>query len=348
MTDRALYFGILKKAFGALCHHSDPQVARSAGRFCNLYDLLDIKTRTGETPTIDRQNSGFPIHPEVVRIASDLRKGTLGTVRPSAEIVNEMLDEMIVGKRMPSAQLVEDMALTLYSGRIDQLGKGDSGADAVVGTSAVETFKRVFPREIAHDTREVRYEWDYWPATSSQPSASFARMELETEDAVSVEEWAKVETLRVAHGFTGAGDTLLSLAQALDKFQKARLKELVRITYTGIETPLFHSTSDDFHQRLAAVDDESSAWILRFHVEKLRSRGTLRKPGGVLRSEVLSEDFHVNVHRDETRVRQCSSFDRHALMSSSAYKAISDKKAFLSETTVHVVSDDGTVLNENI
>lgn len=348
MTDRALYFGILKKAFGALSRHSDTQVARSSERFCNLYDLLDIKTRAGETPTIDRQNSGFPVHPEIVRVASDLRKGTLGTVRPAADIVNEMLDEMIVGKRMPSAQQVEDMALTLYAGRIDQLGRGDSGADAVVGTSAVETFKRVSPREIVHDTHEVRYEWDYWPAISSQPSVSLARMELETEDAVSLEETARLETLRVAHGFTGAGNTLLMLAQALDKFQKARLKELVKITFTGIETPLFYSTSDDFHQRLAAVEDESNAWILRFEIERLRSRGTQRKPGGVLRSDILSEDFHVNVHRDETRTRQCSTFDRHALMSASAYKAISDKKAFLTETTVHVLSDDGSVMNENI
>jgi hypothetical protein len=348
MTDRALYFGILKQAFGALSRHSDPQVARSAERFCNLYDLLDIKTRTGETPTIDRENSGFPIHPEIVRIASDLRKGTLGSVRPAAAIVDEMLDEMIVGKRMPTAQQLEDMALTLYAGRIAQLGKGESGADSVVGTSAAETFKRVWPRVIAHDTTELRYEWDFWPAITSQPCTTLACMELETEDAVSVEEWAKVETLRAAHGFTGAGNTLLSLARAIDKFQKARLKELVKITFTGIETPLFHCTTDDFHTRLAAIDDESNAWILRFEVEKLRSRGTLRKSGGAFRADQLSEDFHVNVHRVETKTRQCSTFDRHALMSASAYKAISDKKEFLFETTVHVLSDDGSVLNENI
>ena len=348
MTDRALYFGILRKALGALSRHSDAQVARSAARFANLTDLLDLSTRAGETPTIDRENSGFPIHPEIVRIAGDLRKGPLGKVRSSADIVDEMLDEMIVGKRMPSDQQIEDMALSQYAGRIDQLGKGDSGADAVVGTSVVDTFKRVTPREINHETREVRYEWDFWPAMNSRPTVTTARMELETEDAVSVEEWAKMETMRAAHGFTGVGNTLLMLAQAIDKFQKARLKELVKVTFTGIETPAFHSTSEDFHARLAAIDDEATAWILRFEVEKLRSKGTLRKSAGLLRGEVVSEDFHVNVHREDTKTRGCSAFDRHAIMSASAYKAISDKKAFLSETTVHVLSDDGAVLNENI
>lgn len=348
MTDRALYFGILKKAFGALSRHSDLQVARSAVRFGNLYDLLDLSTRAGETPTIDRQNSGFPIHPEILRIAGDLRKGTLGNARPTVDIVNEMLDEMIVGKRMPSDQQIEDMALALYVNRIDQLGRGDSGADAVVGTSAAETFKRVEPREIAHNTRTIVYEWDYWPALDSKPSVTLARIDLDTEDALSVEEWARIETMRSAHGYTGAGNTLLMLAQAIDKFSKARLKELVKITFTGIETPLFHSTSDDFHARLAAIDDESNAWILRFEVERLRSKGTLRKSVGLLGRESVSEDFHVNIHRDDTRTRGCSAFDRHALMSSSAYKAISDKKSFLAETTVHVLSDDGSVLNENI
>lgn len=348
MTDRALYFGILRKAFGGLAGHSDPQVARSAERFANLYDLLDFKTRAGETPTIDQQNSGFPVLPEIVRIAGDLRKGTVGKVRPSSEIVTEMLDEMIVGKRMPSAQQVEDMALTLYAGRIDQLGRGDSGADAVVGTSAVDTFKRVSPREIAHDTKEVVYEWDYWPAISSQPCVSLARFELETEDAVSIEETARLEALRNAHGFTGAGHTLLNFALAMDKFQKARLKEIVRVNFTGLETPFFYNSSTEFQERLLGVDDEKQAWILNFEVERLKSRGTLRKQGGVLRSDVLSEDFHVNVHRAETQSRQCSTFDKHALMSVSAYKAVADMNQFLTETTVHVLSDDGAVLSENI
>lgn len=348
MTDRALYFGILKKALGALSRHSDTQVARSAARFENLTDLLDLSTRAGGAPTIDRENSGFPIHPEIVRIAGDLRKGPIGKIRPTREIVSEMLDEMIVGKRMPSDQQIEDMALSQYACRIDQLGKGDSGADAVIGTSVVETFKRVSPREIAHDTPEVVYEWDFWPAMNSQPSVISARMGLETEDAVSVEEWAKMETMRAAHGFTGAGNTLLMLAQAIDKFQKARLRELVKVTFTGIETPSFHSTTEDFHDRLSAIDDESTAWILRFEVERLRSKGTVRKSAGLLRGETAYEDFHVNIHREETRTRGCSAFDRHALMSASAYKAISDKSAFLSETTVHVLSDDGQVLNENI
>lgn len=348
MTDRALYFGILMKAFGALSRHSDKQVARSAERFVNLCDLLDIKTRIGETPTIDRQNSGFPIHPEIVRIASDLRKGLIGTARPSSEIVEEMLDEMIVGKRMPSDQQLEDMALSLYSDRIAQLGRGDSGADDVIGPSVAETFKRLSPREIAHDTKEVTYEWDFWPAIDSKPSVTSARLVLETEDAVSVEQWLRIETTRAAHGFTGAGNTLLQLGQAIDKFQKARLKELVKVTFTGIETPLFHSSSDDLHERLAAIDDETNAWILQFEIERLRSRGTLRKGRGIFGSETASEDFHVNAHREETKTRCCSAFDRHALMSASAYKAISDKKAFLAETTIHVVSDDGSVLNENI
>nr|WP_250807923.1 hypothetical protein [Neorhizobium tomejilense] len=348
MADRALYFGILKKAFGALSRHSDPQVARSAVRFGNLYDLLDLSTRAGGTPTVDRENSGFPIHPEIVRIAGDLRKGTIGRVRPAAVIRDEMLDEMIVGKRMPTDQQIEDMAYALYNERIDQLGRGDSGADAVVGTSAVETFKLVSPREIAHDTGEVRYEWDYWPAMDSKPVVTLARVEFQTEDTVSVENWARVETLRAAQGFTGAGNTLLMLAQAIDKCQPTRLKELVKITFTGIETPLFHSSSEDFHRRLAAIDDEADAWILTFEIERLRSKGTQRKAAGLFRPDILTEEFHVNTHREETSKRKCSAFDRHALMSASAYKAISDKKAFLSETTVHVLADDGSVLNENI
>ena len=348
MPDRALYFGILRKAFGGLARHSDAQVARSASRFANLYELLDVKTRTGDSPTVDRQNSGFPIHPEVVRVAGDLRKGAIGKVRPTGEVIDEMLDEMIVGKRMPSAQQLEDMAVTLYAELLDRFGHGESGADAVVGTSAAETFKRLSPREIARDTREVVFEWDYWPALDSRPCITTARIELETEDAVSVEEWARIELMRAAHGFTGSGHTLLQLGQAVDRFQKARLKELVRITFTGIETPLFHSTSPEFHARLAAVDDEAEAWILRFEVERLRSRGTVRKGGGLFSGEQAHEDFHVNVHRDETRTRSCSAFDRHAVMSASAYKAVSDMRDFLIGTTVHVLADGGSVLNENI
>jgi hypothetical protein len=348
MPDRALYFGILKKAFGALSGHSDPQVARSAARFVNLYDLLDLSTRAGGTPTVDRQNSGFPIHPEIVRIAGDLRKGTIGQARLPSEIRDEMLDEMIIGKRMPTDQQIEDMALALYNARIDQLGRGDSGADSVVGTSPVETFKLVSPREIEFDTKEVRYEWDYWPAMDSKPVITMARIDFQSEDTRSVENWARVETLRAAQGFTGAGNNLLMLAQAIDKCQPTRLKELVKITFTGIQTPLFHSSSEDFHSRLAAIDDESNAFILTFEVERLRSKGTHRKSGGVFRQDILSEDFHVNIHRHETASRKCSAFDRHALMSASAYTAISDKKDFLSETTVHVLSDDGSVMNENI
>jgi hypothetical protein len=259
-----------------------------------------------------------------------------------------MLDEMLVGKRMPNDQQVEDMAVSIYADRIGFLGKGDSGADAVVGASVAETFKRISPREIGHDTREIAYEWDYWPAMDSRPSVTLARMELDTEDAVGVEEWARVETMRAAHGFTGSGNTLLMLGQAIDKFQKARLKELVKITFTGIDTPMFHSPSEDFHSRLAGLDDEENAWILRFEIARLRSKGTQRKSGGLLRPDVLSEDFHVNVHRQQTRERGCSAFDSHALMSASAYTSIADKSTFLSQTIVHVVSDDGSVLNENI
>lgn len=348
MADRTLYFNTLKKAFGALALHSDVQIARAAVRFGNLADLLDIKTRAGGDPTVDQQNSGFPLLPEVVRVAGDLRKGTAVRSRPTREIVDEMLDEMIVGKRLPGAQLVEDMALALYVERIASLGKGDSGADEVVGANVTDTFKRISPREIDHSTTDVVYEWDYWPATNSQPSVTTARLVLESEDPASAEGWAKVELIRAAHGFTGAGHTLLQLAQAVDKFQKARLKQLVRITFTNIETPLFHATDDDFHQRLSGIEDEETAWILRFRVVKLNSKGTVRRAGGFLSGEVASEDFYVNVHREDTKRRSCSTYDEHVLMTASAYKAISDKTDFLRDTTVHVVSDDGLTLNENI
>jgi hypothetical protein len=228
------------------------------------------------------------------------------------------------------------------------LGRGQSGADNVVGAAPVDTFKRVSPQEITQDVTRLVYEWDYWPALNSKPFVTSVHFETSSEDIVELDNWLRGEALRLAQSHTGAGMSVLSLGQALDRLQKVRTKSIERITFSALETPVFHVSGDEFFERLAGVEDENDAWILHFEIESLRSKGTLRKGGGVLRSDVLSEEFDVDLEREETKSRGCTRFDSHALMSASTYKAIADKENFLAKTTIHVLSDDGAILNENI
>lgn len=347
MTSNRSHIETLGKAFLGLSKHSDGLIGRAAVRFHNLVQLMDSKSKTGIDPTMDAQNSGFPILPEVMRVSSDLRKGTLDTARRTDEVLKEMLNEMLVSKRLPNGQQIEDMALAKYAEKLSVLGRGESGADEVLGPTTVETFKRVSPREVESDTREVVYEWDYWPASDSRPAVTTARIEIESADPIATENWIKVEVMRAAHEYSGAGATLFELAAEIDKNQKMRLKELTKVTFTGIETPGFHTTSEELHALLSSVEDETKSWILTFEVEKLKSRGTQIKRRFIMPA-VKYEDFYVNPHQKETIARRCSSFDRHAVMPSKSYGVVSGMKDFVKETMIHVVSDDGRTLNENL
>jgi hypothetical protein len=154
--------------------------------------------------------------------------------------------------------------------------------------------------------------------------------------------------MRAAHGYTGAGHTLLHMAREIDRFQKARCKEIKRFTFTHIETAAFHATGTPLASALAGVEDEENGWVLRFEVERLVSKGTRSKGGGLFSGQTHVEDFYINTQRDETAERSCSAFDRHALLTASAYKALAHRPEFFRDTRVHVVSDDGRTLNENI
>lgn len=347
MITRSNYFNVLKLAFGKMSEHSDECVSYTGTRFANLFHLLDAKTRAGDLPIIDTEVSGLPILPDVVRIENDINRTSGKDLSIVREIKNQMINEMLVGKRMPTPQQLKDICEASYKNEIQDLKDKFGSNDFIVFSNALSV---MFAENVHNDDDMNRkhYFWDYWPASVNQPFVT----KLITDFSGSKISEYQSEYFNIvadkAQKFAGNGSTLYEFAREIDCFKHARTKEISRVIIRKLEMPGFLTSSEEVDVKLSNIEDPNYAWALHFDVKRLKSRGTIVTPAALLSPSSIKEDFFVNTTREETLEHQCSEFDRHVIMPPHTYRALEQLPEYKENIVIHIAPDDRTSLVENI
>lgn len=239
--------------------------------------------------TFDREESGFPIHAELLQMASDAAqagKHLKGLPTPD-EIKRQMVSE-IVGKLAVPTQLQYAMSQRLY---YEELVRGElfwpqMDPDAIwLGN----------PEDARESRRRYLVHWAVYDSTVNIPTIYLMEVEDTGRDALPKDQrrWPEVQAHLMAQAV--AGLKLVTIATGFDKdFSDLHPKRLKRF-HLG---PMYSSAFTRQTGPLARVLDEAKAppgedWALAWTVEELESERVEKEKSGWFGSverEVFSLD----------------------------------------------------------
>ena len=281
MVTRSLYFNGLGRAIAGMSQHSDRLISQTGSRLDNLFHLLDIKTRAGDMPAIDFERSGLPVLPDVIRIENDIQTPPKGDPQLIKNIKNQMIDEMVGSKRMPTQQQICDVASAVYANEINHLKKEANENSFIVGTNSILVQDVHYTDEEGSIQKQL-YSWDYWPAAKNYPSVTEMMIEYLDEDFAQAQDMYAKEASKIINKLSGTQHSILALAREIDRIRHGRTSELSRIQLRKFESIAMFASNEDTKNAFFNIENEKDAWALHFDVERLRSRGTIVKPSSIL------------------------------------------------------------------
>jgi hypothetical protein len=348
LSAREFYFRTLGRMTDVLSGHSDTIVSESFERLGHLFRLMDLRTAAGDEPTIDLQRSGLPILREVISVCNDLdaAPGSDADAREAADIKAEMLDDMLVRRRVPSERLRKEMARALYRKTVDEERPSPGARPTVFQADANRSFVYADTRD-ARGNPGARATWDFWDGPSSRAIMIFADFRLEDPSALASEMPA---VRSVASRFSATGFTPLSLASEIDDATLGlRLVKLSKITVGPFLSEAFSAVDDPIMDAMKAAEDIEDAWAIRWTVDHILAGGTKWVSGGLFKPQRPQQNFLVTLTDPDCAMRSVTSVERHVAMPHGMFQRLAGRRhecESLKTAAIHVLSG-GDRLIEN-
>lgn len=341
MSTREFYFRTLGRMTSALSAYSDPLVADGFKRLNNLFRLMDLRTASGDAPTIDLVRSGLPILREVISVCNDLEDAPKAAPGVSSqELRDAMLDEMLVRRRLPDERMVGGMARALYREEVARMQPAQGARTQVFQADASRSFKF----DLVESDGTWVAVWDFWDGTGSRAivvEATFqARVAIREEiDAVN----------NVAGKFSGVGFSPLSLATEIDEVTRnLRLVKLRKVIVGPFLSEIFSKVDDPVMDAMKASDDIEDAWAVRWTVDTVVSAGTKMVGGGLFKAARPRQNFVVTLTDPDCAMRSVTSVERHAAMPHGMFQRLASQRhecSSLKDSAIHVLSGDHLLEN---
>ena len=311
----------------------------------NKYHMAGRTEGAGQGPrsgklTFDREDSGFPVHAELMQMASDAAQAGrhLKTLPNEAQLKRQMVEE-IVGKLQVPNRLQYAMSQRLY---YEELVRGElfwpqNDPDVVwLGNDA--TGGEVRRRYLVH--------WAVYDSTVNIPTVYLMDLEDTGRTALPKDEWRWPQAQAHLMAQAMAGLKLVTIAGGFDKdFDDLHPKRLKRF-HLG---PMYSSAFTRQTGPLKAVLEEAHApagedWALAWTMEELVSeRGESEKSGwfGSVEREIFALDpFDGAADTGRTRM------ERAIILPQRPFQVLAEKNpAGFREVRKFVVSPKGRVLS---
>lgn len=334
MSLHSLYFQTFERILTGLTTISDPMVVHMATHLLPLFKLLEQKAYTDHFPALDRERSGLPILPEIIKIHQEIANAT-PPKRSVDTIRANLLDEMLIKRRLPNDKLLQNIEQSLYATMLMEKGTLFQGEPNDLDPMTDGSF--------------LRLSWDFWDGATATPI--FCRAWLHEQIRAPIDE----ELIRsLGRRFSGSGYTPLAMAIEFDDaIEDLRLKHLRKLTFGPFLSPIFSSAGSLFSPLLQDMADDRANWMLFWQIDEVISSGTENKREGFFRSKRPRERFLTDTS-DATLIKRGASTTRqHLLMPPPIYQKIADCSpdnaitTALHHTRKHVLATDDKLI-ENI
>ena len=307
----------------------------------NKYHMVGRTEGTGPGKlTFDRQDSGFPVHAELMQMASDAAQAGrhLKSLPSEAALKREMVEE-IVGRLQVPTKLQYAMSQRLY---YEELARGalfwPQMDPDVVWLGNDGTGREMRRRYLVH--------WAVYDSTVNIPTVYLMDVEDSGRIALPKDEWRWPQAQAHLMAQAMAGLKLVTIAGGFDKdFDDLHPKRLRRF-HLG---PMYSSAFTRQTGPLKAVLEEAKApagedWALAWTMEELESeRVELEKSGwfGSVEREIFALDpFDGAADSGRTRM------DRAIILPQRPFQVLAEKNpAGFRDVRKFVVSPGGRVLS---
>ncbi|MTH95902.1 hypothetical protein [Roseibium sp. RKSG952] len=339
MDSRHEYFSLLKGIAEALSEFSEPLAKSAFERLSVLFMLMEIRASGGRSMNIDHKNSGFPVAADVLAIGNDVVEGVAMTGDRPDDVRKEILDEILLRRRLPNERMRERLARGLYAREMNRV----KSSEAAVFCSNSE--EQVFFKSLDGGDR-YEFKWDAWD--SSLGRAIHCRADIKTDGKLDGE--ALEKTLRkvknVASKFASSGFKMITLAQEIaDSSDHIYVNLVERVVIGPLLNPSFSSVDDPVRDAFESVSNQRDAWVIRWIHETAEAGSTKEVRAGIFSSRT-SQNFRVDTSDPDCAERGATEVVQHIAMPHAVYQQISTRRnecPSLKGASVHVVTKTGLI-----
>ena len=300
------------------------------------FECWRLRLGFAERFRINRTESGFPAHQDVLELANDRKGATerLAELPPGDDLRQRMVDTIIGERRYPD-EAWRDMATRVY---LEHLEKADFFAPFVLPETVRVSVnpKTGRPYYVVH--------WGAFDGTANLPLVYVAVIEDSSEAMVRslVRDGKLNEQMpiplpvggllnpQLAHPFdawaeanSSYGLTPSTIATSLDEsFDNLHPKQLRRFVLGPFYSAGITEHGGRVNDVLGRIRREENAWLLTWTIQEVFSVGETAAKKGLWSSQPARERFHIETDDLEAARTGVSAYSKNALVPHEAYQAL--------------------------